>query len=841
MGLPGPGLAPPRDPHAQYGTLPVPGYLAYDPRGFALQDGSSSVGAPRSAFPLGGPTSDSHKLSPSVPVVIACRPCRGRKIKCDSSRPQCSNCVRRHTECIYDAAPKRRGPDKNPGTRQRSCKTRKRSSKDDDKSKLERDRDSKDSDPDGPPPAKRQRKESTGPQPSSPAVESGTEPEAARFKVEPGLEKVVWDVKDQKDEKSKSVTGRKRRLSTTSSTAAAASLPKEDLDNSLSRPEAPAPGPPTLRITTDFLAPALSSMPHSSSPLGRAVPPRSSPLSLGPHSGALSPNTPTATSVLARNTTWWTGFLQNYPLNDVAADLTFVFNDAGHWLSFLNLSSLLKCLWSSEDRHSIPPAFVFSCLALAELMRSSELERGATGRARAARLRENAQTALETALTQDEVGYRLAEAAFVLVLYELSAHPLYHPERVSMALQLLDSLLQRLDLFRIDLQNPEAARWMPNCAPVVHVPRSPMSSASPPTRLSSMFGNSHERERRTCRCSALPGASAPDTTLFCSTPPRWDPSWTDMQTRAEECRRLVWSSLGVASAFIAQCAALNVKAPTLRMADCSNYALLFPAATTGRATTLARISPGGYLDRSEAPQLHMQTESVVSLYCRSLLLWNFAFRLAETAKNGGPSAIDPESDAVHEAWSEAQVLEDALEVHTCNYETGISYLVREFVHNTRLCVTLILRGLNGVARDPGRMPGLIFNRKQMVEWLEHQTPVVHRAKFALYQATRRGSLQVHPQQHPFTRRPYQVAWFLNQFAMCMRMWQADNTLAEAVALGKDLLGIMGVLNIWWPCDGNRAHTEALREEVLHACMVVGVDPPPPVPPPAFAEIGLGRL
>ncbi|KAG1853113.1 hypothetical protein F4604DRAFT_1289400 [Suillus subluteus] len=54
--------------------------------------------------------------------VIACQQCRARKIRCDSARPICHNCVRRSNECQYDTAPKRRGPDKRPGTRQRSCK-----------------------------------------------------------------------------------------------------------------------------------------------------------------------------------------------------------------------------------------------------------------------------------------------------------------------------------------------------------------------------------------------------------------------------------------------------------------------------------------------------------------------------------------------------------------------------------------------------------------------------------------------------------------------------------------------------------------------------------------------
>lgn len=57
-------------------------------------------------------------------TCLTCRCSRGRKIRCDSTRPTCNNCVRRSNICEYDAVPKRRGPDKRPGTRQRSCKKR---------------------------------------------------------------------------------------------------------------------------------------------------------------------------------------------------------------------------------------------------------------------------------------------------------------------------------------------------------------------------------------------------------------------------------------------------------------------------------------------------------------------------------------------------------------------------------------------------------------------------------------------------------------------------------------------------------------------------------------------
>jgi hypothetical protein len=44
------------------------------------------------------------------------------KFRCDSTRPVCDNCSCRTHDCKYDEKPRRRGPDKRPGTRQRSCK-----------------------------------------------------------------------------------------------------------------------------------------------------------------------------------------------------------------------------------------------------------------------------------------------------------------------------------------------------------------------------------------------------------------------------------------------------------------------------------------------------------------------------------------------------------------------------------------------------------------------------------------------------------------------------------------------------------------------------------------------
>ena len=60
----------------------------------------------------------------SAPSLIILFYSRARKIRCDSTRPGCDNCARRSSQCEYDTVPKRRGPDKRPGTRRRSCKKR---------------------------------------------------------------------------------------------------------------------------------------------------------------------------------------------------------------------------------------------------------------------------------------------------------------------------------------------------------------------------------------------------------------------------------------------------------------------------------------------------------------------------------------------------------------------------------------------------------------------------------------------------------------------------------------------------------------------------------------------
>ncbi|KAJ6517296.1 hypothetical protein C8R47DRAFT_1086911 [Mycena vitilis] len=750
-------------------------YSAYDGpyRSGMPMDGTGNNIASSSSLAEESPSNSKRGASKEISlstVVIACRPCRGRKIRCDSNRPSCNNCVRRKNECIYDAAPKRRGPDKRPGTRQRSCKKRPKDGSD-------------------PPPLKRKRKASSA---STTAVDVIPIPE---------------DAMDARKPPSSDRGSPSRKRSSVSAGSSHGQYGQPRPIQPHPQPSASASTP--LRISTDvYKYPHQSRSSHSeASPAYQSF--SSSPYAAvkqQPHSpflhsaSAISPNAnthrkfpvPSTPAVESNQRQWWTLFLEQYPLNDIVADLTYLFSDTGHWLCFLNVPFFLDMLWSPEERLKIQPAFVLAGLAMAELMRSSDSERGAAGRLRASWLRDNAQNALTIAMSGgngDWIDASLAEAALILVLYESSAHPHYHPDRVAAALRVLDQILKTISVSTIDVMDQGVSRFANNSVPVVTVPY-----------------RQHHYDRK-CTCIP-PGSPPPDNTQTWSLPLRWDPTWSAMEVRNEECRRLAWSALSLATSYLIQCVAFDREMPVLELSNPANYAILFP----GEASD--RVSPAYCAPHSPSPK-----ESVWALYCRSLLLWNFCNRLVGPGPLT-PQQTDVDADALTEAWNEAQAIQDSLEMHVCNYETGVTYLCQEYVYNTRMSVTQALRKMQGLTREISTTPGPLFNRKQARQWIDYQARVIKRVKLATYQL---GG----PQGYQLTRRPFQVTWFLNQFSVCMQIWTHDTGLADAVELGKDLLAVMDVLNALWPCKSNQSQSDDLRAQLTQACAIVGSEPPLP--------------
>ena len=91
----------------------------------------------------------------------------------------------------------------------------------------------------------------------------------------------------------------------------------------------------------------------------------------------------------------------------------FSLNTTGYWLSFINTTYFIRSLFNVDERSRMQPALIYAGLALATLMRSSELELCGGGRSRALWLRDAAQSNLEQSLSTQWIDLQLAEAALV--------------------------------------------------------------------------------------------------------------------------------------------------------------------------------------------------------------------------------------------------------------------------------------------------------------------------------------------------------------------------------------------------------------------------------------------
>jgi hypothetical protein len=95
------------------------------------------------------------------------------------------------------------------------------------------------------------------------------------------------------------------------------------------------------------------------------------------------------------------------------------FTTSGYWLSFVNVPDFVRSLYNPEDRSLMQPSLVFAGLALATLMKSSEMELGSAGRERAIWLRDKAQAWLEASWNSQWIDMTLAKAALVSVQFGL--------------------------------------------------------------------------------------------------------------------------------------------------------------------------------------------------------------------------------------------------------------------------------------------------------------------------------------------------------------------------------------------------------------------------------------
>ncbi|CAL1706066.1 unnamed protein product [Somion occarium] len=724
-------------------SLPDPQLnLSHEPMAPALSRAKLSMPSPEqkqqqlpsSGKPKAAPASSSSPSTSRPPrreastTVIACQQCRARKIRCDSTRPVCNNCTRRNNECEYDAVPKRRGPDKRPGTRQRSCKKRHSES------------------------------EAAGSQAKKKRRTSGDH--------EGSL--ISFDVKENVTANTKKSLPLSRLNPDDATGLQVPQRAQLDLETRQVAPEAIYPKDdhwqPIRRCPVYFesLEPTLNKY------FSRQVDVNMHRQHQDNHERqSILPLSP---SFHYTRQTWWDSLLDTYSTSrdqsatQIFADLEFLLSSSSYWLFFLNPTVFFEDLSNPQRRILMQPSLILSALALATLMKSSDIEDGAAGRTRALYFRDIAQASLEEACSAQAVDFTLAEAALIIALFESSSHPDYSSERAKNALEFLDRIIMTLSLSRTDQYDPDALQYDPRGVPVVIVPAERCMGT-------------------TCGClgnSASADVQTQSAFSFSFNPP-WDPNWTLDEIRKEECRRICWSALTLIASHTSQCAAFHEEPLRLQLAEPSNYLLLFP---------------GEAYERSVAHQIPRQSpkDSIWALYCRSMLLWNSCMRQRDDSWS-----TDERANFAVDAWREISAVQEALDAHTCNMETALMYV--SLYQTSTLWVPRCSIG-------DRRRSGVLYYQDQVASRVKKS--VMHLGEAS---------------GHLLSRRPFQTTWFASQIAICLALWNYDRGLTNALDLAKSFLTPLEILNALWPCEVQRLRRDELRQQLEDACRAAYVAPP----------------
>jgi len=236
----------------------------------------------------------------------------------------------------------------------------------------------------------------------------------------------------------------------------------------------------------------------------------------------------------------------------------------------------------------------------------------------------------------------------------------------------------------------------------------------------------------------------------------------------------------------------------LFISDPANYALLFSGESVARSPALS-----GYSSK----------DTVWALQDRSFLLWHGCIRM----RNNSHATENDKAQFARKAWLEADRLEVALNKHTCALERAFLFQAREYIFNTRMCISYEFQRY--IPLVTASVSGL-FHRNKAEEWLTHQATVAQRFMFGLHTITGHST-------NLLARRPFFVFWFMGQIHRALSLWQCDETLTIALDVCKALIPAIDYLTALWPCPEQRHRYESLREKVANSCYVAGVEAPPP--------------
>ncbi|KAG1745927.1 uncharacterized protein EDB91DRAFT_1049694 [Suillus paluster] len=704
---------------------------------------------------------------PRARVYVACLQCRTRKIRCDGAKPQCHNCSRRSKngdDCSYDAVPKRRGPDKTPGARQRMARDARVGSEGDVAASRRRRRNRRDV----------SATNTISDQTANTDLESD-QPQAESLISFPNIPPPVIDPQ---------LTA----MSPFSTEASVGSHSFQPLPlNMLTDAETNN----DFGFSTQLDFQVFESYGHS--------PPRAFITSLDHETSETSDeslNIIREPSLDFTRKTWWDSLLAMYTSSSsylpsltltqrhratdlVTADVRFLLRGSNYWFNFINVPQFLGRYFDPVRRERTQPALLPAALAIAAFLQSSEAGNGKEGRDRAVRLRDVAQGYLEASLNARWIDDSLAQAAWLLAFFEICPHPQHSPERALSAMFMLDMIIRSLGLTFLDIDSPHSAKFSPLSVPTItpHTWVSPRQVVYPADNLLATLNDTQSRHSlQGCSCSSMTlgqrWSRAYEYTPLWVTTPAWDDNWSETEVRKEGCRRLCWSALSLIAGHTSYVTSRKLSPAELFLGEPANYALLFP----GEALGLSSMTSD-----------HSGKDTMWALIHRTMLLWHSCLQMRRT------SSLNEAEMARFElnAWLEADALEKALDAHTCGLERTFLFQGREFLFNVRMTVSHEFKRFVPLATVNAN--GL-FHRTKAEEWLSHQANVAQRVVLGMSAVTGNAT-------HSLMHRPFFVFWFLSQIGRALTLWDCDNTLTLALDVCTAFFKPIDYLNALWPSKG----------------------------------------
>ncbi|OCH85582.1 hypothetical protein OBBRIDRAFT_858538 [Obba rivulosa] len=744
-------------------------------------------------------------------VYVACVQCRSRKIRCDGAKPICHNCSRRTDSdgrCSYDTAPKRRGPDRYPGARQRMSGGGGNTDK----------------------PRRRTRRREPSGDPCAGAASGST-----HDVDETSQSHSTFSLGEGQESQAGGLTFIQENFAAHS---------KRDFEPPPHDFSVHHPFPPAASLNSSAVvarhrddagvpySPARPAFQYgaiigSNSHASQVISPYTAKADDEPHD--VKPTIAPEPSLQFTRETWWDALLSMYsiPIDEprghlphltpavrdatsqrIISDLHWFFRSSMYWFSFINLPRFFGRILDPNSRRTLQPSLILSVAALATFLRSSEsVGMDATlMRERALRLRDEAQSALEASVSARWIDKTLIQASWMIAFFEISAHPLHSTERVQSSIRMLDSLIQVLDFTHLDGGDPRVCTWSPRAGSLAarRLQTHPQSRVVGTATYSSDASHALQAPA-TCSCHAYTlGHNWPRTSelapLWTMTP-AWPKEGPEGELTKEECRRLVWSTVALVAGH-SNYTSVNPEIPPLNLyvMNADNYALLLPG------ESLVPVN--------DAHTTHaLFKESVWALYMRTMQLWHTCVRMRGDASM---SDADKAQFAVA-TWLELDGIEEALGRHNCSVERAFLFQGREYIFNTRMCISYeYQRYIPQVTANAN----VIFHRKHAEDWLKHQAVVAKRAISGLHMVTDYKT-------RILTKRPLFLFWFMSQISRSLTLWRCDQTLTLALDVAIMLLAPVNYLMTVWPCPEQRRRYHTLHSRLVDACRVAGL--PPPVP------------